>query len=216
MKSCTFLILTFAILLESKVACHEKEILARDKRGVLDLVVTLWCYRNKMKVPLLGINLYGCYCGTGGSGFPVDEVDRCCFLHDCCYYHSRIVLKCHTKVKWEFYNFSCSRDQTNCTSSNVCGRTACECDKQFAECLTQARPKGKHFFYNRKTLCNASKDVCPPIFMNGTETFHGTQNSSHKKVERGKRKSKYIFTKQKNKNKKFKATQKGNVGFRAH
>ncbi|KAM4617834.1 phospholipase A2, minor isoenzyme-like [Discoglossus pictus] len=148
--------------------------LERHKRGLLDMIVTLWCYREKLKVPLLGINLYGCYCGTGGSGFPVDAVDKCCFLHDCCYHHSRISLQCYSKVKWQFYHFSCREAQTQCMSLTLCGRMACECDKQFAECLTQARPKTKHFFYNRKDLCPGPKDTCPAIYQNMTEVFNST------------------------------------------
>ncbi|KAM8938722.1 phospholipase A2-like [Pelodytes ibericus] len=213
MKNLMVFFLGCVIFLQSLLTCNCTQGLIRHKRGVLDLVVTLWCYRNKLKVPLLGINLYGCHCGTGGTGYQVDAVDRCCFLHDCCYYHSRVVLKCHSKVKWEFYNFSCSRDHTRCTSPSVCGRMACECDRQFAECLTRVRPKNKHFFYNRKDLCSGSKDACPQIFPSVTEIFQWSQNISYKETNAGQlRKKKSTINKLRNRNKISQDTQNRRAG----
>ncbi|KAG8564539.1 hypothetical protein GDO81_016510 [Engystomops pustulosus] len=151
----------------------------RHKRGVLDLAVTLWCYRNRLQVPLLGINLYGCYCGTGGTGAAVDDVDRCCLLHDCCYRYSRIDLQCHSKIKWHFYHFSCGTSHTRCHSATLCGRMACECDKQFAECLTKAKPKKRHFFYNRRDMCAGPHDVCPELHPNITRWSRNLTDPDH-------------------------------------
>ncbi|KAM3920744.1 phospholipase A2, minor isoenzyme-like [Leptodactylus fuscus] len=179
------------------INCSGTDTHVRQKRGVLDLVVTLWCYRNRLQVPLLGINLYGCYCGTGGTGGAVDDVDRCCLLHDCCYRYSRIDLQCYSKIKWQFYHFSCGPSHTQCHSPTLCSRVACECDKQFAECLTKAKPKKKHFFYNKRDMCVGPHDLCPELHpnisdivqwsRNLTDPEHGTRNWSGKPKSRKRR-----------------------------
>uniref|UniRef100_A0A8C3P8I6 Phospholipase A2 n=1 Tax=Chrysemys picta bellii TaxID=8478 RepID=A0A8C3P8I6_CHRPI len=120
-------------------SAQEAQCSRRGRRSLLELGLTLWCYRQRLRTPLFALNLYGCYCGTGGSGTPLDAVDQCCFLHDCCYRHARVSLECRGRVKWQPYEFACSQSGTECRSQSVCGRMACECDREFAECLTAAK-----------------------------------------------------------------------------
>nr|CAE47122.1 ammodytin I1(C) variant [Vipera aspis zinnikeri] len=73
---------------------------------------------------------YGCYCGWGGKGKPLDATDRCCFVHDCCYGR---VNGCDPKLST--YSYSFENGDIVCGGDHPCLRAVCECDRVAAICF---------------------------------------------------------------------------------
>ncbi|OPL33765.1 hypothetical protein AM593_07149, partial [Mytilus galloprovincialis] len=88
-----------------------------------NLMIAIFGYRR-------GIELldYGCYCGFGGAGTPVDGIDRCCQAHDKCYGDEE---DWWCRTKWTHYNYKILNQRTvDCKDSHgSCKYRVCRCDK---------------------------------------------------------------------------------------
>ncbi|KAM7332143.1 hypothetical protein ACRRTK_008851 [Alexandromys fortis] len=108
----------------------------------------LWQFRNVIKCtipgsnPLLEYNNYGCFCGLGGSGTPVDELDRCCQTHDNCYTQAKKLKDCKVLIDNPYtnsYSFTCSGNVVTCSAkNNACEAFICNCDREAAICFSKA------------------------------------------------------------------------------
>lgn len=83
---------------------------------------------------------YGCHCGLGGKGKPVDKVDECCMLHDQCYGNTSTYLQFWNLCSPHLVNYAWSFDEgaVTCTgNTDACGYKTCICDKLVAECFAR-------------------------------------------------------------------------------
>lgn len=101
---------------------------------------------------------YGCWCGLGGNGTVVDDIDKCCFAHDKCYSNAKAT-NIFNLFSFTFciphlasYKFSAKLGQATCKDgSNSCAYKTCMCDKILAECFYMNRGKfNKKYIFSPK------------------------------------------------------------------
>jgi len=112
-----------------------------SKRGALDLYNMIKCGTGCNPLVYKG---YGCYCGFLGSGGVVDGIDRCCKMHDWCYYQTSCMglefnLPYFVPYKWTCNGGApyCMAGKTKKTNAGSCSHQLCECDREFVECLKE-------------------------------------------------------------------------------
>uniref|UniRef100_A0A8C5MH52 Phospholipase A2 n=1 Tax=Leptobrachium leishanense TaxID=445787 RepID=A0A8C5MH52_9ANUR len=101
----------------------------QNQRNLLQFRQIIKC-TNPHSKPLEQYNQYGCYCGFGGTGTPVDELDMCCKIHDNCYGESMTVAGCKFILDnpyTEIYSYSCTDNKVTCSSKGPRCRAAREC-----------------------------------------------------------------------------------------
>ncbi|XP_031552200.1 basic phospholipase A2 nigroxin A-like [Actinia tenebrosa] len=122
----------------------------RSKRSVDQLTTMIACATKNKWMHYMS---YGCYCGPGGQGEPVDEVDRCCQRHDRCYQQVMYSMKCWLSLEVYFLSYDVTRCNYCKPSNSPCALEICKCDSTLSKCL-KSKPLQKRYELYDQTKCS--------------------------------------------------------------
>ncbi|XP_032818144.1 acidic phospholipase A2 homolog isoform X1 [Petromyzon marinus] len=141
----------FGVLLSATEGTDSNRL--RHRRNVVQFGNMIECRMNRQPLDYYG---YGCHCGFGGKGAPVDPTDRCCRSHDCCY-NRAITAGCNPYS--DIYHYACKHGRITCDAKNDwCERKICECDRRASACFTHASFSSRFVDYTGP--CLGTKPIC--------------------------------------------------------
>ncbi|KHN81797.1 Phospholipase A2, major isoenzyme [Toxocara canis] len=114
----------------------------------------------KLDYTALTYSNYGCWCGIGGGGEPVDGIDRCCMLHDKCY-DAAVERKECFDVFFEYiedYSWHCVDKEPVCKGSDpIWQRKQCICFAEHAKYNWPSSKLSQHFHGSVNSTANPIK-----------------------------------------------------------
>ncbi|KYO31553.1 phospholipase A2 homolog otoconin-22 [Alligator mississippiensis] len=145
MGHCLIFVLTFAcgVTLVSSIATQ------------FDELIRLTTFTHN----LANFSNYGCHCGPGTQGVPVDPIDKCCHGHDCCYNKAQMFGCTPDTHRYRFY---ANGDKIKCVKSrDQCEKMVCECDQKAASCFRKHLFSYNPMFQNHPTMrCRGPRPFC--------------------------------------------------------
>ncbi|XP_031552259.1 uncharacterized protein LOC116289456 [Actinia tenebrosa] len=149
-----FLIVACVVALPTKQEGSEVQ-LSRAKRSIANFGAMIHCGTGRN--PLL-YNGYGCFCGFGGKGTPVDDVDRCCQAHDRCYDQLKLSKLCVIDAAVYTLSYKTSGCLTCKPLSSYhilakCRKALCECDAEAVKCFKRSKFNYKYMSYDKSKKC---------------------------------------------------------------